>query len=388
MFRKKTMGKTEDNTSLRAALDTMTAERDGYKGAYEIQTEEVNAQRGLIMEYQRLYSELAGATRPPPRPLPPQTSDRHFLILSNGRTGSTWLVSSLNQLPDVRAYRQIGWRLGDQPDHAQRFSINRADSMKVIIDAACYTKEPLPLGIAGSKFVFQPYTYTHASVARELSDCIEDDIRLLHLKRSYLSTFLSWKTRGVAHSIDPQVAATQRVRGALEDHQPDAEPQHIVLTSHGRPLADTRGAHYPIKSAIDDMLVMFTNDLFSRAIVSARGGLILDYADITTRFGEIARFIGSAATDETIASAIARPLTRKLAALTEFLHPIEPFSAIADCLDRAFHANAGDEVTAQPDGSFRLKVNGLKQALINAGAHAQYDGDDIIWWPHKPVMKI
>ena len=38
-------------------------------------------------------------------------SSEFFLILGNGRTGSTWLETTLDQLPDVRARQELKLKL-------------------------------------------------------------------------------------------------------------------------------------------------------------------------------------------------------------------------------------------------------------------------------------
>lgn len=353
--------------------------------------EEANAQRMLIAHYQKIYAELAAEHQPPPHTAPSTTSqemsDQYFLIIGNGRTGSTWLETSFNQLPDVRAYRQIGWRLGDQPGHPQRYSINKSDSMASIIKSACDDKEPTRLAIAGSKFIFQPYTFTHTDVFEQLCVCIEPQIKLIHLKRSYLSSFLSWKIRGVAHKIDSSVNAIQRVPLSVESH-PAAEPRHLVLAARGGPLSDIEGTRYPLNTAIDDIAMMFSNDIFSRRLVEQRGGLTIDYADITKRFSELARFVGSQAPDEKIREIVAQPLTMKLDNLENYLHPLTPLSEIADLFDKAYRDNDPDSIIWRSDNLLRLSIPGLRETLEKYGANVEDDGDAILWRPRKPIMLI
>lgn len=350
--------------------------------------EEAGTQRGLIAEYHKKYAELAEHIQPQPHGVRGQTSSKHFLIISNGRTGSSWLETNFNQLPDVRAYRQIGWRLGDQPDHPQRYSINKSDSMIAIIDAACDSREPKPLKVAGSKFVFQPYTYTHMDVHVQLENCTEHSIKLIFLKRAYLESFLSWKARGVAHSINPIVNATQRIPNVLKTHIAPAKLRHLILTARSVPLSDAAGTHYPINRAIDDILVMFSNDIFSQRLVIGRSGRITDYAHLSNEFPELAKFIGSDASADTCRDIIANPLTQKLPELWDYLHPLEPLTEIAALLDNAFWRNDLMSVVWQADNTLRLEITGLADAFERLGVVAKRDGDAVIWSPQKPLMMI
>tara|TARA_R110002110_G_C13379123_1_gene710923 strand:- start:115 stop:1245 length:1131 start_codon:yes stop_codon:yes gene_type:complete len=350
--------------------------------------EENSTQRGLLAEYQNKYAELANHIQPKPHAVPSQTSPAHFLILGNGRTGSSWLTTNFNQLPDVRAHRQIGWRLGDQPDHPQRYSINKSDSMTAIIDAACDSREPTPLHVAGSKFIFQPYTYTHSEIYSQLSECIEPDIKLIYLKRAYLECFLSWKVRGVAHSIDPAIDAKQRIPNVLENHIPQTELRHLVLNSRGVPLSDVSGTPYPVNQAVDDILVMFSNDILARRLVENRSGKIIDYSRIRDEFTALAAFIGSSATTKICRDIIANPLTQKLPDLSDYLHPSQPLAEIAGLLDNIFWQNESNSVSWLKDNTLRLNIPGLADAFNRWGVVAARDGDAVIWRPQKPVMLI
>jgi hypothetical protein len=346
------------------------------------------AQRVLISEYQKKYAELAAYIDPPSHERPQPKSSRHFLIIGNGRTGSTWLESNFNQLADVRAYRQIGWRLGEQPDHPQRYSVNKSDSMVAIIEAACATKEAAPSHVAGSKLIFQPYTYTHPDVFGQLERVIEPEIDLLLLKRSYLDCFLSWKTRGVAHSIDPEVDAAQRVSGAIESHQPDKPPQHIVLTARGKPMADAAGTRLAVINAIDDILVMFSNDFLARGLVERRSFRIVDYSNIASEFASLTQFIGSRADDDAIRKIIAHPLTQKLPDLTSFLHPVAPLAEFANLLDMAFRHGHPSCLAWQKDNVLRIDIPGLAGSFRKLGVAASMDGNAILWRPLKPLMLV
>jgi hypothetical protein len=348
--------------------------------------EEIGTLRSLVTQYQTLYANAANLVESAPHFHLSQLSSQHFLIFANGRTGSTWLESSLNQLPDVRAYSEIRWKVGPKV-HEQHVHAGRGCSMKERIEEACNSKEPpeSQFRVSGTKLALDPYYYRAPSLFDDLKGVIEPDIKLILLKRSYLETFLSWKIRGVAHAVDEDVAARQRRPDAVTIRV-HAEPSRLHLTLDGQPMAGDGGAPYPLKTAIDDLLVFFANDLGFRSIVEQRGGLFLDYAEIPTRFSEIARFVGSEAGSNDITSAIARPLTLKLPTLEKFLDPVAPLAQIADVLDRAFLAPHPDILKWHEEGSLRLRVPGLSDTLASIGVRPLCEAKDVIWWPRKPFV--
>ncbi|MGH8510086.1 MAG: hypothetical protein ACREU8_01450 [Gammaproteobacteria bacterium] len=193
--------------------------------------------------------------------------------------------------------------------------------------------------VRGSKFIFDPYYFYGPQVFSHLRRVIEPEIKLILLKRHYLDTWLSWKARGVYHDIDYSVVASGPRLNAMLDamrNMPKPTLQTLVLHHGPGAMSEHDGIAYPLVTAIDDLLQAYANDVQMLALVEERGGMVVDYADISRQLPGIARFIGSCSTDEEIEAVIRKPQTRKLASLEGHLHPIEPLRTISGALDRSF----------------------------------------------------
>jgi hypothetical protein len=326
----------------------------------------------------------------------------YFLIIGNGRTGSSWLLTSLDRLADVTARREIKWPIKDPEDHPIRLIWERDASAKAMIAAACSGSGACCIG---SKLIFDPYWFMDAELFREIASRIDHDVRVIILKRRYVETWLSWKVRGVYHRINRALANTghgdaQFIARSTAKEMP--QPLRLVLTHNGKPLSDPEGArHYDLADALDDMLVHFCNDLHALEFTKERRQCVLDYTDIGARLTEIAKFIGSQAPPAEVARVRFSPLTEKLPALSEYVKPLEPLSTISAALDEAFWslvvAKSGGRVWRWPEaGIAEIALPNLRSALSEAGVETRWGGplswirrDGAFRWKvRKPVISM
>lgn len=300
----------------------------------------------MMLPYRKPKSPLESRVNMPTKTINP------FLIIGNGRTGSTWLLTSLDLLHDVSARKEIKW---EKPSFFASSNIheiiNRQSSMRKVIESLpC--DDSVPTHIRGSKLIFDPDIFYCAPVFSDLAKIIEKDFKLILLKRDYLDAWLSWKVRGVYHEVNSEAdLRCQHPDPMLEAIKNMVKPPSVSLTLHhgGTALSDHDGdsVAYSLMTAIDDLVQAYVNDIQGLALIRARGGMIVNYSDIKSKFGDIVRFIGSSSNTEQIEKIILSPQTRKLPSLDKYLHPIEVLREISDALDKSFLLTA--EGVISPD---------------------------------------
>lgn len=318
-----------------------------------------------------------------------------FLILGNGRSGSTWLLTSLDLLPDVNARQEIKW-----PDGVSEFRkdaqtvVDRHSSMIEAIEKNSFDPN-MPARVRGSKMIFNPYCFHGPQMFANLANVIEPDIDLILLKRSYLDMWLSWKARGVYHQVnedaDPHSPRSHAMLDAMREMK-DPGTASLVLHHGGKSLADAVGIAYPLETAIDDLLQMYANDLQLLPIVKGRDGLIIDYAEIPSRLTEVVSFIGADVDDKRIQNILAKPQTRKLPSLDHLLSPIDVLAQIATALDETFHSVATGTSNSQLAWTWIDAEGASIKAPVIVSALAQYGfephGHEIRWKIQKPYVNI
>lgn len=366
----------------------LRAERDGYRTAYFALQEEIGELRRLVAACRTAYETLAHEIRSPiraKRVASPTTTGGYFLILSNGRTGSTWLLTSLDQLVDVRAWNELKWR--GPKNHRTQFPVDRHTvSIKSAIEGACEEPGALPKNAIGSKLVLDPYWFNGPERFDDLRRVIDPDVRLVHLRRDYLDMWLSWTVRGVYHRVNEARAAEIGILPSSISAIPAPDLAPLYLTLRGQPMADAAGTAYPFMTAIDDMLAAFINDLQLGALVRERSGIVIDYSEIAARFAEIAAFVGSTALPREINKVLAKPLTDKLESLMSFVTPIDPLRAVSSTLNRA--------TTSRPptwrfsDGMLLIDIPELALLLQSWGLTELLDGSTIRWPLRKPLLTV
>lgn len=318
--------------------------------------------------------------------------DRYFLIISNGRTGSTWLVTSLDQIPDVTARHELKWPDGTPMRSDAQYVLDPGENVRGAIDAVC-AKKTRP--VKGSKLVFNPYTFHGESVFAALSENIDRRIATVLLKRRYLETWLSWKARGVYHEVNEAFHADDfSTNSMVRAMQALQKPQntHLVLCHNGEVLAPLQegATYYPLETAIDDLLQFFSNDMQALGIVKARKGMVVDYSSVKTSLPAVARYIGTKSAPSVVENSVSRPLTKKLDPLEDYLHPLGVLAEISDALDELFAdvvmGSVAPEDVLQWDGQDKLIIWDQNVADTIGKYGFETAGDKLVWQVRKPVV--
>jgi len=317
--------------------------------------------------------------------------DRYFLIISNGRTGSTWLLTSLDQIPDVTARHELKWPDGTPMRSDAQYVLGTETKIRDAIDAVC-SKQMRP--VKGSKLVFNPYSYHDESVFAALADIIDEDVATILLKRRYIETWLSWKARGVYHEVNAAVAQkliadNPMVRAMQAMEKP--QTTHLVLFHNGEALAPFEKGQtpYPLETAIDDFLQFFANDMQALDIVKQRNGKVVDYASVKQELPEIVRFVGSHSPSLAVENSVRSPLTKKLDPLQDHVHPRAPLVELSDALDEVFAQAANGALDSrdvlQWESECKLRITSPAIAAILEKYGFPVSGGQFVWETRKPV---
>jgi len=196
-----------------------------------------------------------------------------FLILSNPRTGSTWLELMLAALPDIQADYEIKWQPEYEPNPLVHIVLGRGGSV---------AEELTSRGLDGSKLVLdyrQHLTLEYSALAA----CIDPRIKLIHLTRDYFDVVCS-VARGCFHKLGkPSDTELARNLTTLESDQ-------------GLPITLRTPPH-----------ALWMNDDWIRSLAQTHEILTLGYTEIPARFEEVARFVGSEATVTELVKVLSNP---------------------------------------------------------------------------------
>ena len=313
----------------------------------------------------------------------PATVRRHnpnlFLLVGNGRTGSTWLQTTLDQIPDVRTRREIKVRMEYQEPHPLHVYVDESTTSitDCIIQACNGTLEASgSRHVLGSKLIFDPYGFLDPNIFSFLDKIFGDDISIIFLKRSYASQFLSWKVRGVFHRLnETAINEIEDIDNSLVDvisTWPEPKLLRLALTDMRKPLPTARldkkvdYVRYPLQDAIEDLLVLFYNDLNALAISQKRARhMIVDYEEIDHSFEHIAKYVGSSSSQDTIRRAEARPVTQRLDVISpEYVQPAGVLDSFSDCLRQALNIAAD---SGSPEQFWQWRDRGRTLAFAAPG---------------------
>ncbi len=135
-----------------------------------------------------------------------------FLIVCNGRSGSTWLSTLLGQLPGVATDFEYRWSLpsNSPPDIVHRMIRDMPGTFGR--DFASWAGGARD---AGSKLVFSLEPNDVAAAIEGIWQRVDPDLKLIFLIRHYADVLLSFRFRGPAHRIDPADDRIERQGGVI-----------------------------------------------------------------------------------------------------------------------------------------------------------------------------
>lgn len=183
------------------------------------------------------------------RRLLPSTRDyRRFLVLASGRTGSTLLIRTLGQHPQVVAYGELFRKLDTFPEHYQQFAraepLYRADPARFLEDRV-FRRYPAHVAAVGFK-IFYEHAPQHLDWGKAVWAALhsQPDLHIIHLRRlNRLRAFLSLKRAARTHEWIHYSDASARDQPIHLDHTETAawfEMMHAREENYGRLLCRYR----------------------------------------------------------------------------------------------------------------------------------------------------
>ncbi|WP_105168797.1 hypothetical protein [Pseudoalteromonas sp. T1lg23B] len=221
-----------------------------------------------------------------------------FLIISNGRSGSTWLETMLGQLSDVKVEYEFKWKPPYDP-HPLHIRVDSKDfSCKKALESISPTAP-----IVGSKLVFDPRYHTDEELL-ELLETIDPEIKVIHLTRSYVEVFSSIMRGKPINILNDDVAVEEASillktlkSNSLDDKSESDNSPRTIDHGHCRRL----------------MRNLLKNDLAVEKLrCRVTNFYSLDYSDIEAQFYALTQFIGSNCSQEDAMSVTKKPVTKKL----------------------------------------------------------------------------
>ena len=239
-----------------------------------------------------------------------------FLIISNMRSGSTWLQTMLGALPDVATDYELKWGATYQAS-AAHYILN--DSSPTVSEILERMDSDAP--ITGTKFTFDPIELTRLDFL-SFHEKIGCDVRIIHLTRRFRDMFLS-RRRGFYHQLDESGSTDvgRHIKAAVID------------ADVGKAAALSEPTSVSPVSCYEELKVYLQHDAWITLLREAGlPYLQVDYDNIADELPEITSFVGSTTPPERVNSVIAHPPVIKLPAidgsrLIENLVELEPLFA-------------------------------------------------------------
>jgi hypothetical protein len=293
-------GKVNKLTGLNNAL---TDERNRLVGRVNELTGECNALAGRLagMARQRGVFRPTGRGTSPASYMGtallgrPVARTSKFLIVSNMRSGSTWLLTLLGALADVATDFEMKWNVDYAPSPGHFILDERSPTVGEVLERL---SDAAP--VAGSKVVLDPAAL-NAEEFRQFAARIGDDVRIVHLERSYRDIFLS-RHRGAYHRL----AAAGGMR--MGEHIKAA----IIKADPGVKPSDACAQAVSPRECYEETRFLLENDLLLATLAEKRRYMRIRYEDVAARFQDIVRFVESAADNAACASLLRDPPVEKL----------------------------------------------------------------------------
>jgi hypothetical protein len=321
-----------------------------------------------------------------------------FLVLSNGRTGSTWLSTSLGQVDGVSVKGELNWWIPGQLSRLAHIYVN--GPCREFTSGASLGDRPNDARRIGSKFVFQPYYFYGDFVFRSIRRMISPETKLVFLKRNYLATWISWKVRGVHHVLNPKkieiikISDPQLFESVASLDKPINRKIQFTVKGVALPVSDECDrVFYPLEEAIDDLLVLFYNDCAAYRHLSRRfSSHRIQYETIPQQFSSLLRFLDLNSGEEEIQKIFDVPITLKLDRLNDCVDSLDLIGGVAEILDRAYenYCCSEDEqkcpIEWLDNRELRLHIPELSKWLRNCMLLDSDCGSSCVWRPFRPVI--
>ncbi len=285
---------------------------------------------------------------------------RYFVIMGNSRVGSTWIQVSMHSLPEVFCTREIRWRMpymNQAPPPVQTYIDSTTTSIKERLELGRRIAGKDKATVVGAKLKFDPYGFALPSAYADLGKILEPDVYVIFLRRSYFEIFQTWKAFGIRHLANPNAKKRERKKEDRQEkaglnrfytmHSVPLEQKQIFITRDGNVVArylhnkysGSSNLYCSIGDAIDDLLVLFYNDVMGLSVVERHANTdIFYYQDIRSKFFDVTQKLALPVTPKDCREALDNASTLQIEPPgIKLVFPDDALKEISDYLDRTFH---------------------------------------------------
>ena len=222
---------------------------------------------------------------------------RNFLIISNMRSGSTWLQTMLGELSDVVTDYELKWKPAYDLEKIH-IGLDHDFEFRNFFESLGNTK------VKGSKLTFD---FFEINEIEELSDIIPSEVAIIHLTRDYFEILNSFY-RGICHNYNDSVLLALKspiVHDALLRSKKIFSniKEKTIEEKKREVLEDEAEKHLQIFLSVDE---------WAHKLSSTNPYFRVDYSEMGEKFFDLVRFIGSDETEQKITSVLKSPPTVKL----------------------------------------------------------------------------
>ncbi|CAM2067447.1 hypothetical protein SCOR_18850 [Sulfidibacter corallicola] len=243
-----------------------------------------------------------------------------FVVVSNTRSGSTYLATTLNELSQVTCDFQANWY--PKP--------RKIDDFRLPFYPGCDVLEILRTSLEdsiarGTKLTFNAQSILTSTEAGKILDAFSQKINIIQLRRNYLDIYASRFGRGTVHILNP-------------DRDKANESKLIHSIQNIQALTEQADFEMDPLDSYKAILLFFCADAVGRGLrIKADRGYQIRYERISEEIGDIARFLKVPYRGPEIESATNRPVVKKLPPLDfELLPNIQFAREVAAVFERAY----------------------------------------------------
>lgn len=203
-----------------------------------------------------------------------------FIIIGNSRTGTTWLTTALNEIPDITTdyevkippinYQKLPNHFILCPNFKENF----------------YPKLP-HTKVVGTKLVLDPKPHDESQF-EYIRSCLDEEIKVIFLKRCLAEQTISQMKHGMVNILNTQKKHKKNnINARLQ-----LESQRVAKIGDRTITLNEESINFFMKS----ILIRLANDLLIHKYLTEINHqfIVVDYSEIPEKFTTILRFINSA----------------------------------------------------------------------------------------------
>ena len=230
-------------------------------------------------------------------------NNSYFLIIGNGRTGSTWLTTLLGEHSQIDSDFELKWQPKYSPASLHLVVDENSPSISNLLDQTLKgTSE-----VVGSKLILDPYRFLSQSDIDGLFGKIGSDIRCIYLTRNYFDLNMSFM-RGAFNLTNQKFSSKSTLFQTLEAQRAENEKRQGLEVD----LLQQKNRF------IENLITLLFNDLVIQSQLANKNNNLIqvDYDYLFSSMPDIFGFVLNGNSDEQeLVSLLNSPVIQKLSAV-------------------------------------------------------------------------